>query len=115
MRRSLKDQENSSPDAKILCNSHEATPTPFPLPVAPPSIHEVLRLETIHSVPSLLSEVACVRFVKKNCFKNLAVYFVISGIPVPVLQTVRRPSLAKRIRAQYKVKEIVSEDLRFSR
>ena len=65
MRKSLKDQENSSPDAKIINSIHDATPihAPPPLSGAPPPVHEVLRLEICHPVPSLLSEVACVRLV----------------------------------------------------
>ena len=61
MRKSLKDQENSSPDAMVTNSTHEATPTQPAL--APPPVCEVLRLETCHSVPSLLSEVVCVRCV----------------------------------------------------
>lgn len=59
MRKSLKDQENSSPDAMMTNSAHEALPI-HPV-LAPPPVCEVLRLETCHPVPALLSEVVCVR------------------------------------------------------
>ena len=61
MRKSLKDQENSSPDAMMVNSTHESTPIQPAL--APPPVCEVLRLEACHPVPSLLSEVVCVRCV----------------------------------------------------
>ena len=62
MRKTLKDQENSSPDAKVNNSTNDDMTIHAPPPsVAPPPVYEVLRLEICHSVPSLLSEVACVR------------------------------------------------------
>ena len=61
MRKSLKDQENSSPDAMTVNSTHDTTPT---LPtLAPPPVCEVLRLEACHPLPAFLSEVVCVRCV----------------------------------------------------
>ena len=68
MRKSLKDQENSSPDAFTVNSTHEATPSQPAL--APPPVCEVLRLETCHPVPSLLSEVVCVRCVTQILLVN---------------------------------------------
>lgn len=79
MRKSLKDQENSSPDAIFTNPTHDATPTHIPPPLAPPPIHEVLRLETCHPVPSLLSEVACVRYMYMYC-TCMYMYIVCSNI-----------------------------------
>ena len=70
MRKSLKDQENISPDAVVVNSIHDATPILPPL--APPPVYEVLRLETCHTVPSLLSEVACVRFVARTVAVSLS-------------------------------------------